>query len=395
MSKLKTFFGRHKKLMTLLVALVVLAALAMGYQKMVAGPAQAAAAAAMTNELPTFTLARRTLRAGLRVSGSVTAGETASVVTSLPYPVAELLVQEGDTVAAGQLIAVLDTAELDSQLSTAQQAAANSRAQAQLAVDQAARRLEDARNQKKIDEENPDELPETSWDRLMRQDSLAIEDAQDALINAAQTLQGLTSGDIASLKRQKEQCSITAPISGVITRLTAQVGAAASELAVIEDAGRLEVSVNIKEYDINRIKLGQSAEITSGAGDRFTGEVAWIAPRAAEGAGGETVYPVRLAILDATDALRLGMTARADIALEMRQNVFVAPLDAVGTDAAGNAVVWAKQTAEDGSVSFAPIVVTTGLENDTEVEIAAPELAEGMELRSMAPDGLVPAAGEG
>lgn len=383
MSKIGSFLGRHKKLLT---ALAVLAVLAVVYNVFVAGPAQAAAAAAQNTELPTFTLARRELRSGLKVSGSIASGEAASVTTALPYPVAELLVSEGDAVEAGDVIAVLDTTELDSQIRTAQQTLSGAQAQAQLSVDQAARHLEDARNQKKIDDENPQDLPNASWESVMRQDSLAIEDAQDALNNAVLAQQNVSSAELASLRRQKEQCTITAPQAGVITSLTAKVGAAATELAVIENTADLELAVNIKEYDINRVRLGQQASITSGAGDEFTGEVSWIAPRAQAGSSGENTYPVRLRILNASDALRLGMTARADIALETRQNIFVAPLDAVGTDAEGNAVVYTQQTAGDGSTALVPIVVTTGLESDVEVEIDSPELSEGMVLLSMAPD---------
>ncbi len=392
MSKIKSFLGRHKKLA---IVLAVLAALGALYNIVFAGPARAAAAAAQSTELPTFTLARRELRSGLKVSGSITSGESASVTTSLPYPVAELRVSEGDTVAAGDVIAVLDTTELDSQIRAAQQAVSNAQAQAQLSVDQAARRLEDARNQKKIDDENPQDLPNANWESVMRQDSLAIEDAQDALNNAVLAQQNVSTAELASLRRQREQCTITAPQGGVVTGLAAKVGAAATELATIENAGDLELSVNIKEYDINRVRLGQQAVITSGAGDTFTGEVSWVAPRAASGSNGEVTYPVRLRILDAADTLRLGMTARADIALETRQGIFVAPLDAVGTDAEGNAVVYARETAEDGSTTLTPIVVTTGLESDVEIEIEAPELTEGMELLSMAPDPMAMGAGAG
>ena len=150
------------------------------------------------------------------MSGSIASGETASVTTALPYPVAELLVSEGDTVAAGDVIAVLDTTELDSQIRTAQQTLSGAQAQAQLSVDQAVRHLEDARNQKKIDDENPQDLPNASWESVMRQDSLAIEDAQDALNNAVLAQQNVSSAELASLRRQKEQCTITAPQAGFL-----------------------------------------------------------------------------------------------------------------------------------------------------------------------------------
>lgn len=395
MSSVFSFLRRHKKPLICLFLLIVLAAGLTAYRALVAAPAEAAAAAAQLRETPTFSLTRGELRVGLKVSGSIASARTARVTTTLPYPVAEVAVREGDTVAAGDLIAALDTAELDSQIRAAEQTLADQQAQAQRAVDQAARHLQDARNQKAIDEENAQQLPQTELDRVLRQDSLAIEDAQDALINAAQTQEQVSDSELANLRRQREQCAITAPQAGVITSLTAEVGAAAGELAVIEDTGALELAVNIKEFDINQIRLGQQAAITSGAGDSFAGEVCWIAPRAAAGTNGETVYPVRIAIPEATGALRLGMSGRAEITLESRQKVFVAPLDAVGYDEAGNPVVWTKETAADGSVQFVPVPVTTGLESDLAVEISGAGLSEGMQLRSMAPDEPAPAGGEG
>lgn len=394
MSSVFSFLRRHKKPLICLFLLAMLAAGLTAYRALVAAPAEAAAAAAQLRETPTFALTRQELRVGLKVSGSIASARTARVTTTLPYPVAEVAVREGDTVAAGDLIATLDTAELDSQIRAAEQTLADQQAQAQRTVDQAARHLQDARNQKAIDEENAQQLPQTELDRLLRQDSLAIEDAQDALINAAQAQEQVSDSELANLRRQRAQCAITAPQAGVITSLTAEVGAA-GELAVIEDTGALELAVNIKEFDINQIRLGQPAVITSGAGDAFAGEVCWIAPRAAAGTNGETVYPVRIAIPEATGALRLGMSGRAEITLESRQNVFVAPLDAVGYDEAGDPVVWARETAADGSVQFVPVPVTTGLESDLEVEISGAGLSEGMQLRSMAPDEPAPAGGEG
>lgn len=382
MSKVKTFLGRHKKLW---VAAAVVLVLALVYHFMVAAPAKQAAAAAAAN-VSTFPLERGQIDTTLSVSGTVISGQAAHVTTGLAYPVAEVKVQEGDTVAAGDVLVVLDTADLDRQISAAQQAYQVQAQQAELAVQQAARRVEDARNQKKIDEERAEDedMSDGARDALLRTDSLAIEDAQDALRNAAVAQQGVTGTELKQLQAQRAQCSITAPQGGVITSLDATVGGVASKVATIEDPNSLQVELRVREYDINKIAVGQTVTLTSGADERYNGKVEWIAPKATqtEGTNSETVYLVRVAVNDPASTLRLGMSAKAKILLDSRENVFAVPLDAVGTDAQGNAVVYAKQP--DGS--FSPIVVTTGLENDVMVEIEGEGLTEGMELQSLAPE---------
>ena len=92
----------------------------------------------------------------------------------------------------------------------------------------------------------------------------------------------------------------------------------------------------------------------------------------------QATYQVKFSVEDASDALRLGMTARAKIILEEKKGVFSVPLDTVGTSAEGGAVVYAKRTGADGSAVFEPIPVTTGMETDLAVEISG----EGLEAVS-------------
>lgn len=382
MSRIISFFGRHKKA---LIALAILAAVgAFGWTRM--NQAAVAAQKAAEQQVQTFTLEKGDLSRTLSVSGSIQSAQVTEVAAAQTYPVAEVLVSEGDVVAEGDVIATLDTTDLDAQIQVQREAVAAEKQQNELSISQAQRRLEDARNQKAIDEGVTADWEQTEKDAKLRQDSLAIEDAQDVLVNAvaAADAPSAAAQQLKTLQSAKAQCTITAPCSGTVTQVKAVVGGAAGAIATIENQSALEALLSVREYDINQLAVGQSVTLTSGAKDVFHGSITWIAPKATVNENGEASYAVKVSVDDATEALRLGMTAKAKVLLEEKKGVFSVPLDAVGTDENGEAVVYRKDTDAEGNVTFTPIPVTTGMETELSVEVSGEDLTEGMELRSLA-----------
>lgn len=382
MSRIISFFGRHKKA---LIALAILAAVgAFGWTRM--NRAAEAAQKAAAQQVQTFTLEKGDLSRTLSVSGSIQSAQVTEVAAAQTYPVAEVLVSEGDVVAEGDVIATLDTTDLDAQIQVQREAVAAEKQQNELSISQAQRRLEDARNQKAIDEGVTADWEQTEKDAKLRQDSLAIEDAQDVLVNAvaAADAPSAAAQQLKTLQSAKAQCTITAPCSGTVTQVKAVVGGAAGAIATIENQSALEALLSVREYDINQLAVGQSVTLTSGAKDVFHGSITWIAPKATVNENGEASYAVKVSVDDATEALRLGMTAKAKVLLEEKKGVFSVPLDAVGTDENGEAVVYRKDTDAEGNVTFTPIPVTTGMETELSVEVSGEGLTEGVELRSLA-----------
>lgn len=388
MSRITSFLGRHKKALIVLAVLAV--AGAVGWTRM--NQAAAAAQKAAAQQVQTFTLEKGDLSRTLSVSGSIQSAQVTQVAAAQTYPVAEVLVSEGDVVAEGDVLATLDTTDLDAQIKVQQEAVAAEKQQNDLSISQAQRRLEDARNQKTIDEDVTADWDQTERDTKLRQDSLAIEDAQDVLVNAvtAADAPSAAAQQLKTLQNAKKQCTITAPCAGTITQVKAVVGGAAGEIATIENQSALEALLSVREYDVNQLSVGQSVTLTSGAKDVFHGSISWIAPKATVNKNGEVnengeaSYAVKVSVDDATGALRLGMTAKAKVLLEEKKGVFSVPLDAVGTDENGETVVYQKNTDAEGNVTFTPIPVTTGVETDLSVEVSGEGLTEGMELRSLA-----------
>lgn len=198
---------------------------------------------------------------------------------------------------------------------------------------------------------------------------------------ATTKLNASTSGQsdekqIRSYKKQLEECTVTAPINGVVTALNVEEGAfySGAEIATIEDNSTYEISAEIDEYNINKIEVGQKVVIkTNGTGDKeFDGTVKEIAPRATGGNSGGVTYKVTVSINEDCEELRLDMTAKLSIILESRENVLTVPYDAVQEDDKGYFVEVMKEEVLE------KIYVTKGIESDYYIEISGDGIKEGM-----------------
>jgi RND family efflux transporter MFP subunit len=198
----------------------------------------------------------------LDASGYVVALRQATVSAKAIYKVNELLVQEGQAVKAGQVIARLDD-------TNARAALEQSKAQVQqLGAALAAARLadEDARptylrNQKQLSE------------GLISPEAA---DASKSAYDAAHTAVLVAEGNLAVAKaavevnqRFEDDTVIKAPFDGVVTVKNAQPGEIVSPqfsggggIAKIVDMDSLEVDVDVSENFIHRVHSTQPATIT-------------------------------------------------------------------------------------------------------------------------------------
>lgn len=144
---------------------------------------------------------------------------------------------------------------------------------------------------------------------------------------------------ISSYQKQIDACTVTAPISGIITAVNVEAGDNYTGMAVatIENNVGYEVSTEIDEYDIGKVQVGQTVIIkTNGTDDEeFRGTVREIAPRATTGSSNVT-YTVKISVEDSSDAFKMDMTAKCSIVIDSKENVLTVPYTAV-------------QTADDGS----------------------------------------------
>lgn len=127
---------RHKKLTIVLVILLLVVAFIVSSCMRTA---QAVSNALAYQFVRTTTLQKTTLTDSVSVSGTVSSGSTASVTASdsvKTYKVTSVNVAVGDTVTKGQVIATLDTSDVEKQIENAQESYGDSLDQAQTTYDQ-------------------------------------------------------------------------------------------------------------------------------------------------------------------------------------------------------------------------------------------------------------------
>lgn len=146
-----------------------------------------------------------------------------------------------------------------------------------------------------------------------------------------------------------------------------------TEIATIADMGRLEFCGTVNEIDVGKLRQGLPAEIRIGAlpAASLQSTVLEVGLKAKE-LNGATVFDVRLAIEGAaSETIRAGYSATADICMEHREGVLILP-ERVIEFRNNNALV--RTVAPDGAVREKTI--TTGLSDGLTVEIIS-GLSEG------------------
>ncbi len=292
-------------------------------------------------------------------TGKVTPITKVEVKSKASGIVKKLLVDYGDRVKKGQLLAQLDKIEIEAQV--AQSSAALEAAEANLKSSQA------DYERAKVDAEGPD-VPvfKRAYDRAigMAKDGVvsasALDDAEKnytmALnkqnVSKAQVTvlkakiaqaQANVAQDAANLKQLNEQLSYTdiiSPIDGIVLSRDVEMGDAVSSILVLGssatlvmtlgDTSEVYVKGKVDESDIGKVYLGQRARIKveSFKDKTFDGKVTKISPMGVE-KDNVTTFEVRVSIQNPGGELKAEMTANAEIILDEHKNVLQIPEGAI------------------------------------------------------------------
>lgn len=179
----------------------------------------------------------------------------------------------------------------------------------------------------------------------------------------------LTSAAISvdKAKYNLEQATLTSPIDGTISQLNYKKGDivlsdSAKAMAIIVNNETLFIEVNIEEADINKLKVGQKANITFDAIDglNLEGEVTFISLKSSTNSNSIVTYLVRVMFSNKDTQIKEGMTASVNFITSGVSDVLYVPVSAVRN-------VGGKPSVEksDGT----RVEVTTGFTDGTNVEI--------------------------
>lgn len=356
--------------------------------------------AAQTTEAPETTpVVRGDIIATVSVSGSVAPRQQVNVSFKSGGRVATVRVAPGAQVRPGDLLATLDTTDLETQVTKAESAlrvaqlnlakAQKPKSKDELTVAKA--NLEKARINLQKAQSEYDKIAWRSDAALYPQAAqleLATLDYQVAQANYNLQMRGPAAEDIALLQEQIKQAEITlaaarralddarltAPLAGTVLTVNVKEGEftnAALPAVVIADLSHLQVEVLVDESEIGQVAVDQEVLFTLDAfGEReITGQVTEIAlaPTLSQGV---VNYKVIISLDPCELDIKIGMTANANIVVAEKQGVLLVPNRAIRLREGKKQVqVW-----RDGVAEW--VFITTGLSNDQYTEVLS-GLAEG------------------
>lgn len=237
-------------------------------------------------------------------------------------------------------------------------------------------------------------------DSAVKSAAQALSTAQD---NLTKLTQPATAQDIAvaqasvdsaqvavdQANRNLDQARIIAPFAGTIGAVNyvqGQLSPTGTQSAVITlvNMDNLQTQITVSEVDITKVKVGETVDISFDAlgGQSFPGKILSIGPVGTV-TSGVVNYVVTVALTKANAAIMPGMTASANITVDHRDNILMVPNRAVKTQGNQRSITILFEGKE------VPVLVKTGLTNDTNTEIVSASSANGQAVQLEEGDTLV------
>ena len=305
----------------------------------------------------------RVLTRLLPLSGSFAPVVQATVKAKVGGEVQQLTVREGQDVREGDVIARLDTRNLQAQYD--REAAAVDKARADLELATLNREKNRALLEQKYISQNTFEQTESAYAGSVASLRLAEAQARLAKINL-------------------DDAIVRAPFAGTVSKRLVQPGekiSPDSSVVALVDLREMLLEAAVPAAEIPSVKVGQTARFTVGGfgARKFEGKVQRINPITSEGSRAITIY---LAVPNEDRALKGGMFAQGELVLDKNEPVLSIPSGAVKYEA-GVPMVY---TLVDGKIVRQQVTVGEQIEGSDYIELRS-GLKEGERA-------IVPAIGE-
>lgn len=349
-------------------------------------------------------LKKQPIQEKLSLSGPISGTDSVDVVSNIHAEITAINVKEGDKVKKGQILAALDSTDLEREVQIAQNAydiaVSNKKEkdkEAQLGYEKAVQDFQKA----SADYSRNSQLFATG--DISQMD---LEASANAMNDAKRSMEGFTvtkgkgradksydlqienaKFDLEKKKEILENTQIKSTIDGTVVRVNSKVGQFADKVEddkpifSIENLDHLEMEIQVSEFSIGKIKLGQKATISADVldGQTVNGEVVKISPTGEVKGGGSTerVIPTTIRVEGQNTKLIAGITAKAEVLIQKSDDAYVVPATALIDGDSGTYIA----TLKDMKVKLIP--VTLGVDGDVIVEVIPTDgtvLQEGMEI---------------
>lgn len=143
-------------------------------------------------------------------------------------------------------------------------------------------------------------------------------------IAAAEARLTAAEAQVATLEKNIDDATVKSPVSGTITSKLVDLGetvAPRTPVAVVSDLDNAWANVYVGEPLVPQLRLGQPATLVTDAGDRLTGSITYISPRAeftprnvqtAEERS-KLVYRIKVSVDNKAGILKPGMPVEAEL----------------------------------------------------------------------------------
>lgn len=288
---------------------------------------------------------------GLTLPGSLQAYNSAPIFARTNGYVRRWLVDIGDDVRAGQLLAVLDAPEVDQQLAAARADLQTARANQALAQTTASR-----------------------WSNLLSKDAVSKQETDEKTgdLKAKTALANAAAANVARLSALQGFTRLVAPFAGTVTSRSTQIGqlvsagaTTAQPLFTVSDISRIRVYVRVPQNASSEIRVGMHATLAlpEYPGRTFDAVLTRTAD-AVDPASGTVL--VELQARNGDHALKPGAYAQVTFPVAGGGSAVQLPASALIVNAKGTRVA---VLGPDGKAQFHD--VTIGQDNGNQVEISA------------------------
>lgn len=279
---------------------------------------------------------RKDLAEIVQCSGTIEPQRQVDVSANTMGTILALPVAEGQMVAEGDLLMEIDPSEFTSAVQALE--ATIRSAKADLVLSEAS--LEKARQDR-------DRNEALYAQGLVAEEALATArtnaKVEAARVDAARHRIAQHRANLDKARHDLMQVTITAPMSGLITRLNVEQGEnvimgtlnnPGTVLLTIVDLSTMEAWVEVDETEVVKLELGQKTMVTMDAfpDQEFSGTVTEIGNSPIQTSSGSTVavdFEVKITLQKDLPRIRPGLTAKAEIEVATREQALAVPLGAV------------------------------------------------------------------
>lgn len=283
----------------------------------------------------------------LELPGQLEAIKRADIYAQVSGYLHDWHVEIGAKVNAGQLLAQIDTPDIDQQLAQAKADLGVAKANAELARSTAKR-----------------------WQTLAKTQVVSAQDNEQRVsaLNVGLAEVEAAQANVNRLEVQKQYAAILAPFDGIVTKRSTDIGtlvnAGGQPLYEISDVSQLYLYIRVPQNYLRRVTLGTVASITIPENPRQTYSAKVVNSSRSVTQGSGTVL-MQLLVDNPAGELSAGGFATVSLALQSPENVLSLPASALIFDAQGTSIATVDQ---DNRIVIKTVTIARDLGRIIEIE---------------------------